>query len=505
MSDRKSGILLHISSLPSEFGIGDLGPGAYRFVDFLHKAKQQYWQILPINPTDPISNHSPYSSLAAFAANILFISPQLLVEEGIITAAAIDPKPDFSAVSVEYDAVTAYKQKILNHAYENFVSDPSIRQAQEKDFNDFVSANAFWLEDYALFVTMKDHFQKKIWLDWPEALRYRKTKALRDFSKEQKDELTRTKFFQYLFFRQWVKLKEYCADHGVRLFGDLAIYMNLDSADVWQHPRNYKLDDQSQPSVVAGVPPDYFSTTGQRWGNPVYNWDVLKKSRFSWWVERFRFNFQLFDVVRIDHFRGLVQFWEIPAHETTAVNGQWADVPTNSLFKALEKSFSTPLPIIAEDLGYITEDVRKAMRKFGFPGMKILLFAFNGDLKEHPYLPHNYKDDCVVYTGTHDNNTVLGWFENEASDDEINNIRQYTKKKITSDSICWDLIHMAFYSAAEIAMIPMQDLLGLGEEARMNKPGTSGNENWRWRLLADGLSKEVAGRLADITAKTGRA
>ena len=505
MSDRTSGILLHILSLPCEFGIGDLGPGAYRFVDFLNEAKQQYWQILPINPTDPISKHSPYSSLSAFAANVLFISPQLLVEEGILNENDIASRPEFPSGSVEYDAVVDFKQAVLDRAYENFVSDPTVRQAQEAAFNDFISANAFWLEDYALFLTLKDHFDGKLWTKWPEALRYRDEAALRDFSQEHQSEIEKLKFFQYLFFKQWDTLKAYCGEWGVRLLGDLSIYMNLDSVDVWRYPQNYKLDDQLRPRVVSGVPPDYFSETGQRWGNPVYDWDVLKDSNFSWWVERFRFNFLLFDTVRIDHFRGLVQCWEIPADEKTAVNGKWADVPTDDLFRTLEETFGVPLPIIAEDLGYITDDVRKAMRTFGFPGMKVLLFAFNGDMNEHPYLPHNYKDRCVVYTGTHDNNTVLGWFESEASDDEINNIGEYLDKDISSNSICADLIQMAFHSAAEIALIPMQDLLELGSAARMNKPGTSGSKNWRWRLSDDGLSAEVTERLSDMTLKAGRA
>ena len=505
MSDRKSGILLHISSLPCEFGIGDLGPNAYRFVDFLNKAKQSYWQILPINPTDLISKNSPYSSLAAFAANVLFISPQILVEEGILTDADISGGLEFSSVSVEYDAVISYKQMVLDRAYECFVSDSSIRQAQEVEFNSFILANTFWLEDFALFIAIKDHFKGQIWLDWPEALRDREDEALRDFAETHKDEITKIKFFQYLFFKQWDKLKMYCANKGVRLLGDLSIYMNLDSVDVWRYPQNYKLDDQLRPVMVAGVPPDYFSETGQRWGNPVYDWNTLKESKFSWWVERFRFNFRLFDAVRIDHFRGLVQCWEIPADEETAVNGQWADVPTNELFKTLEESFSVPLAIIAEDLGYITEDVREAMRQFGFPGMKVLLFAFNGDMNNHPYLPHNYKERCVVYTGTHDNNTVLGWFEHEASDDEIDNVKQYMSKKVSSDSVCWDFIHMAFHSTAEIAIVPMQDLLGLGKEARMNTPGTSGKKNWRWRLSADGLNDKIIEKLSDITTRAGRA
>ena len=505
MSDRKSGVLLHISSLPGDFGIGDLGPNAYRFVDFLHTTKQHYWQILPINPTDPISGNSPYSSIAAFAANVLFISPQLLVEDGILTEKDIAVKPDFSSLSVQYEAVSAYKQTLLDRAFERFESDPAIRQSQKKEFNKFMSANAFWLEDYALFAAIKEHYHGHSWLDWPKPMRSREDAALRDFSVKHQSKILKIKFLQYLFSKQWKNLKSYCAKNDVRLFGDLPIYMNLDSVDVWCYPENYKLDDTLNPQMVAGVPPDYFSATGQRWGNPVYDWDVLKGSHFAWWVERFRFNFRLFDVVRIDHFRGLVQFWEIPAHEKTAVNGHWADVPTNDLFRTLKKSFSGRLSIIAEDLGHITDDVRAAMHRFGLPGMKVLLFAFNGDMKTHPYLPHNYKNRCVVYTGTHDNNTVLGWFEHEATGTEIDNVRQYTKKGISADHICWELIRMAFSSSAEIAIIPMQDLLGLGSEARMNIPGTIGGENWRWRLSSQALTQELKRKLSNLTVKTGRA
>ena len=504
MSERKSGLLLHISSLPGEFGIGDLGSNAYRFVDFLCETKQSYWQILPINPTDLISGHSPYSSLSAFAGNILFINPQLLVEDGILDKKDINALSDFSAATVDYETVTAYKETLLNRAFERFISNPSVSQAQEKGFNDFVSANAFWLEDYVLFVVIKNYFDGRIWTEWSEDLRDRRDEALRDFSKKHAEELLKIKFAQYLFFAQWEKLKGYCCHRGIRLFGDLSIYMNLDSADVWRYPENYKLDDQLQPAVVAGVPPDYFSETGQRWGNPVYDWDVLKKSQFAWWVERFRFNFKLFDVVRIDHFRGLVQCWEIPAGDPTAVNGQWADVPTEDFFKQLESSFSAPLSIIAEDLGYITDDVRETMRQFGFPGMKVLLFAFNGDMEKHPYLPHNYKERCVVYTGTHDNNTVRGWFETEASDDEKHNIEQYMDKKISPDRVHWDFIQMAFSSDAELSIVPMQDVLGLGSKARMNKPATAGAANWKWRLCADAFNNTLIEKLKSITVKTNR-
>jgi 4-alpha-glucanotransferase len=503
MSERKSGILLHISSLPCEFGIGDLGPCAYRFADFLHEAKQAYWQILPINQTCPITGYSPYSSPSAFAANTLFISPRLLVKEGILHEEDVNVKPDFPAGTVDYDAVRAYKTGICHRAYERFASDVRVRRSQEKGINDFTAANAFWLEDYALFETIKDHFDRTIWTAWPKALRKRESGALRDFAKTHKDEINEIKLLQYLFFKQWDGLKDYCAKKSIRLMGDMPIYMDMDSVDVWTKPQNYKLDGEFRPVVVAGVPPDYFSATGQRWGNPVYDWDALRESQFSWWVERFRFNFRLFDVVRIDHFRGLVQCWEIPAPEQTAVNGQWADVPTDDFFNKLQECFLAPLPIIAEDLGYITEDVRDAMRRFGFPGMKVLLFAFNGNMEEHPYLPHNYEERCVVYTGTHDNNTVSGWFQDEASDQEIANIQHYIGKELSAGSVHWDFIRMAMESPAGLAIIPMQDILGLGSDARMNTPATN-NGNWRWRVSPEAFDRGLLKKLRDLTLEAKR-
>lgn len=504
MSERKSGILLHISSLPCEFGIGDLGPCAYRFVDFLNDAGQSYWQILPIHPTESVTGHSPYSGPSAFAGNILFVSPSLLADEGILTRKDMAMKPEFPAGAVDYDSVTAYKTGLCHRAYERFLSVASVRRAQKRKFDAFVKANASWLEDYALFAAIKNHFKGTSWTKWPEALRKREKGALRDFAQAHEDEMGRTKFLQYLFFKQWDGLKDYCAQKGVRLMGDMPIYVSLDSADVWAYPQNFKLDDALQPVAVAGVPPDYFSATGQRWGNPVYNWDALTASRFSWWAERFRSNFRLFDVLRIDHFRGLVQYWEIPANEPTAVNGRWADVPTDDFFKTLEERFSTPLPIIAEDLGYITEDVRAAMRRFGFAGMKVLLFAFNENMETHPYLPHNFKERCVVYTGTHDNNTVLGWFRDEATEREIANVQQYIGKTLSAGSVHWDFVRMAMESPAELAIIPMQDILGLGSEARMNKPAAQAG-NWRWRVSPEAFDKNLLGKLRDLTAETKRA
>jgi len=501
--ERKSGILLHISSLPCEFGIGDLGPCADRFVDFLRDSHQGYWQVLPINPTDSINEHSPYSSSSAFAGNILFISPQRLVDDGLLERGDIAISAPFPADTVDFEAVSEYKMRIYGLAYDRFGSNEEACQRHEIPFNEFCNNNSFWLNDYALFVTIKSHQDGVIWTQWPQPLRMREENALSEFSKAQCSEITKVKFLQYLFFNQWERLRNYCAKCGVRLIGDMAIYMATDSADVWAHPENYRLDENFKPTVVAGVPPDYFSDSGQRWGYPVYHWEAMTKTKYHWWIERFKFNFQLFDTVRVDHFRGLVQYWEIPANEQTAVNGKWVDVPTVDFLKTLEHVFSRPLAIIAEDLGHITDDVREVMNKFDIPGMKVLLFAFNDSMDEHPYLPHNYQPQCVVYTGTHDNNTVLGWFEHEATQNELDNVKAYLRKDISSDSINWDLIQLAFNSKAGLAMIPLQDALQLGSEGRMNKPATM-NGNWRWRCSPEMLNSRLIKKLADMTEAAGR-
>jgi len=502
-SNRKSGILLHISSLPCEFGIGDLGPSAYRFVDFLHNAHQGYWQVLPINPTDPINEHSPYCSSSAFAGNILFISPQLLTNVGLLESSDIVTKINFPNNYVDYEPVVEYKLHLCNLAYERYVSKEEVRQLHEIPFTNFCEQNAFWLNDYALFDTIKNQYDKAIWTSWPEPLRIRNADALNNFSEAHESDINKVKFLQYLFFAQWDQFKNYCEQKKIKLIGDMAIYMNFDSADVWAHCQNYKLDKSFKPIFVAGVPPDYFSTVGQRWGYPVYNWEEMKKTKYHWWMERFKFNFRLFDIVRVDHFRGFVQCWEIPSSEPNAINGKWIDVPTVDFLRTLEKLFSKPLAIIAEDLGFITEDVRDIMRQFNIPGMKVLLFAFNDNIEEHPYLPHNYQQPCVVYTGTHDNNTVLGWFENEATQKELNNIQKYIGRRISFDSINWDLIQLALDSKANLAMIPLQDALRLGSEGRMNKPATM-QGNWRWRFSPKTLDSELIQTLSKMTSKADR-
>lgn len=498
MNTRKSGILLHIPSLPSPYGIGDLGPEAYRFVDFLHAAKQGVWQILPLNPTDSGCQNSPYSSYSAFAGNTLLISPQLLLEEGLLRKENLSSVPVFPSGRIDYEAVIAYKNELFEKAYRYFKR----RRIGRDEFTRFRERNSPWLVDYALFIVLKEHFKGAVWTSWPEGLKRRERDALQKARKEFKDQIERKEFLQFVFYRQWAALKVYCHQNDVRIFGDIPIYVSFDSVDLWQDPKDFKLDEEDNPVGVAGVPPDYFSATGQRWGNPVYDWERLKTSRYRWWVKRIQHNLELFDFMRIDHFRGFVQYWEIPAQEPTAVKGKWMDVPTHDLLDTLKKHFPS-LPIIAEDLGVITDDVRAVMRAYSLPGMKILLFAFNDDLQKHPYLPHNYETNCVVYTGTHDNNTVQGWFRSEATDQEKENFFAYIGKDVPEREVHWAMIELAMASKAALAIFPLQDVLGLGEEARFNKPASLSG-NWQWRLNPQLLDSSVTHRLSSLAEKFHR-
>lgn len=491
--ERGSGILLHITSLPSKYGIGDFGPPAYQFVDFLSRAKQKCWQILPLNPTDLFHHNSPYSSISAFAGNTILISPELMSKEGFLRKKDLAAVPSFPKDKVDYEKVCDFKKRLLRRAYTELKEDIKNTSAYEQ----FCQRNIFWLDDFALFVVLKEHFQGEAWGKWPQEVRNREPKVLENLKRQFSKKIDEVKFFQYIFFSQWYALRTYCEKKGVQIIGDIPIYVNYDSADVWTHPDIFKLSEESQPIFVSGVPPDYFSETGQRWGNPVYNWDKLKETGYAWWLKRIEHNLNLFDLIRIDHFRGLVQYWEIPASEETAVHGHWADVPTDDFFTTLLKKFD-PIPIIAEDLGTITPDVIEAMNRFGFPGMKVLLFAFGGDLSTHPYLPHNYVENCVVYTGTHDNNTTKGWFQAEATPQEKNNLFEYLKQKVTPQALPWELIQLAMTSIANMVIIPMQDILALGQESRMNKPGTI-EANWQWRLIPGELTSSVNRKLLKIT------
>jgi 4-alpha-glucanotransferase len=498
MLRRGSGILLHITSLPSSYGIGDMGPWSYRFADFLGESKQSLWQILPLNPTEPGYANSPYQSESAFAGNPLLISPELMVRDGLLEETDLGALPEFPKGRVDYDNVVAYKQRIFDVAYERF-----IQTNPGHEYEEFSAKHAFWLDDFALFKVLKIRFPGKVWTEWPQEIRDRQPEALQALIKELHKGIEREKFLQYLFFRQWISLKDYCNQRGIQIFGDIPIYVIHDSVDVWANPELFKLDDHMEPSVVAGVPPDYFSETGQLWGNPIYQWDRLRESGYSWWIRRMEHNSKLSDFVRVDHFRGLVGYWEVPAHEENAVKGRWVEAPAEDFFNTLLKRFPQ-LPIVAEDLGVITPDVREIMYRFDLPGMKVLLFAFGDDLPTNPYVPHNLPRNCIIYTGTHDNNTVKGWFEREATPEIKKRLFQYLGREVPVEKVHWELIRIAMMSVANMAIFPMQDILGLGEEARMNRPATT-EGNWQWQLLPEQLTPHLTQRLLEMTEIYGRA
>jgi len=494
---RESGILLHVTSLPSEHGIGDLGPWAYRFADFLEAGGQRLWQVLPLNPTDPAFANSPYSSPSALAGNPLLISPEILLEEGYLRREEMDPAPAFPRGFVDYEAVTSCKQRLFRLAHARF------RQTKEReDFDRYCADHAGWIEDYALFAALRTHFQKRPWNRWPTEIRDRNPEALRQAREQLRDQVEIEKFLQHLFHRQWLALKNTCNRKGIRILGDIPIYVNFDSADVWTHCGLFHLDEEKNPLTVAGVPPDYFSKTGQRWGNPVYRWAVLRETGYAWWVERIRHNLALFDLLRIDHLRGLVAYWEVPATEPTAVNGRWVPGPGDDFFHALFRHFPSS-PFIAEDLGTITQDVRELLERFQLPGMKVLLFAFGEELPESPYAPHNHVQNCLIYTGTHDNNTARGWFETEISDEDRERISFYLGRPVGPEEIAGEMVRLAMTSVARIAVFPIQDLLGLGAKARMNQPA-SVEGNWLWRLHPEAITPDFARRLYELTRISGR-
>jgi len=499
MKYRGSGILLHISSLPSPFGIGDLGPGAYKFIDFLVETKQSYWQILPLNPTSSVLGNSPYNSPSAFAGNPLLISPEILIKRGFLSESDLNPEFSFNGQRVDYENVTNYKEGILRIAFEKNKN----RLLTDNEFKRFCDNSSSWLEDYALFISLKESFKNAIWTEWPEEIRDRTEGSLSEYKERLEDRIRMEKFYQYLFFDQWSSLKEYCNVRKINIIGDIPIYVTFDSSDVWTNPEIFKLDEQKHPEFVAGVPPDYFSETGQLWGNPVYNWEYLRETRYSWWIKRLEHNLKLTDIIRLDHFRGFVSYWEVPAGEETAINGRWVQVPVVDYFKSLLKRFPN-LPVIAEDLGIITPDVREVINYFDFPGMKLLIFAFGGDFPNGAYLPHNYSRNCVVYTGTHDNNTVKGWFRAEASPQDKKRLFNYIGREAEEENIHWELIRLAMGSVANMVIIPMQDILGLGEESKMNLPATS-DGNWQWRLNPKQITPSVSEKLRKITETYGRA
>ncbi|MFA5613747.1 MAG: 4-alpha-glucanotransferase, partial [Methanoculleus sp.] len=456
MNQRGSGILLHITSLPSAYGIGDLGPEAYRFVDLLASAGQRYWQILPLNPTCPGFGNSPYQSTSAFAGNTWLISPEQMVADGLLDPGDIRDPPAFPEDRVDYRAIVDHKKGLFGRAFERFRE-----RGPDFHYKEFAARNVTWLDDYAIFVALRERFAGKVWGDWPSDIRDRHQDALRTYGTELADRILEEKFLQYIFDRQWKSLKNHCRSRHIQIIGDLPIYLTYDSVDLWANPGLFKLDGQKKPAFVAGVPPDDFSATGQLWGNPVYNWEAHQMQGFAWWESRIDRTLALVDRVRLDHFRGFVQYWEVPAGETSAENGCWVDAPGRELFTLLARSRPC-LPIIAEDLGHITPDVHEMMAHFGFPGMKVLIFGFSGDIAQNPHAPHSIREGCVAYTGTHDNNTIRGWFEHEVSGDQRNLVFRYIGGSFGAEHAHRIFIRLAMISPARTVIIPMQDILGLG-------------------------------------------
>jgi 4-alpha-glucanotransferase len=495
---RSSGILIHITSLPSKYGVGDFGPEAYKFADFLRAAGQNYWQILPLNHTTANTGYSPYNCFSAFAGNPLLISPESLYRDGLLTRAQISDPPVFPADTADYRRVSSYKGRLLDAAFERFRA-----ATKPADYEQFTEEHRAWLEPFATFVALKGRFRGRAWHDWPIAIRGRKAAALADAKGQLRGPIERECFLQYVFYRQYLRLKGYCNVRGIQMAGDIPIYVAHDSADVWSHPALFKLTRAGKPRLVAGVPPDYFSATGQLWGNPVYDWQRLEETNFDWWMQRMKHNMLLFDFVRIDHFRGFVAYWEVPARHKNAMRGKWVQAPHARFFRELFRQIPFAA-IFAEDLGHITADVREVVARHNFPRMSVLQFAFDGDPARNPHMPHNHIENAIVYTGTHDNNTTRGWFEKEVKGPSRKRLFDYIGHRVSAPDISWELMRVAMRSVARITIIPMQDVLGLGAKARMNFPAKA-DGNWRWRMRPGQTRARLASRLRNLTATYGRA
>jgi 4-alpha-glucanotransferase len=503
--ERSSGIFLHPTSLPGPFGIGDFGAEAHRFVDFLAASGQALWQIMPLGPTG--LGGSPYSSPSAFAGNVNLVGPELLVSAGLLDRHDVDRPPSFGTSAGDDERAREYKRGILEKAFHHFKGrvqgDPELR----RDYDEFLGQASSWIEDYAFFAALKDQHHGASWWTWAPALARREPAALAQARDALGDVIEAHRFFQYVFVRQWLELRRHANERGIRVIGDMPMFVAHDSADVWSRPHLWKLDEAGRPIVVAGVPPDAFSDTGQLWGNPLYDWDRLRSEGFGWWIERMRETLKLVDIVRLDHFRGFSACWEVPATHTTAENGAWVETPGQELLRAMQDGLGGDLPLIAEDLGMLTPEVHLLRDEFGLPGMRVLQFAFGSDAG-NPHLPHQYAPSVVAYTGTHDNDTVVGWFRQRgaesASDDERGE-RDHCQRYLATDGadIHWDFIRAVQMSVAGVSMMPLQDVLGLDSSARMNTPGRA-EGNWGWRYPADALTDELAERLRVSTELYGR-
>ncbi len=502
---RASGVLLHITSLPGRYGIGDLGPEAYNFADKLATAKQKVWQVLPLVPVG--HGYSPYSSPSTFAGNPLLISPDLLLEDGFLHSSDLGPMPDFPLQRVDFERVIPHKSALLEKAFQRYQLS---RHPAAEAFERFCHDEDKWLDDYALFMAIKESESGACWTDWPAPLRDRTESAIHDIRVSLADRISLHKFWQFLFAGQWDRFRRYCNSRAIKVVGDIPIYVAHDSADVWSEPHLFQLDVLGQPTVVAGVPPDYFSETGQRWGNPIYRWEKMRDNGYDWWARRLASILKQVDVVRLDHFRGFEAYWEVPASEPTAVKGRWVEGPGAGLFEALKTRLGG-LPVIAEDLGLITPRVVELMDQFGFPGMAVMQFAFDGDADDK-FLPHNYRRNLVAYTGTHDNDTLHGWYSSNRSTQDaaqVGRAREYCRsylgvKHDDSSDIHWKFIRALQMSVADTVVIPLQDVLGLGAEGRMNVPG-EGTGNWTWRFTMDQVTDDIVGQLAEFASHYGRA
>jgi len=493
--ERASGILFHPTSLPGEYGIGDLGDAAYRFIDFLNDSSQRLWQIMPLGPTG--YGDSPYACFSAFAGNPMLISLEKLREEGLLAQQYLTNAPSFPEDKVDYGPVIEFRFQLLKRSFDNFkiMGDQSLTV----EFEGFCTENQPWLDDYALFMALKETHRGASWDNWGWELATRQPDVLKRWQRRLEEQILAHKFYQYLFFKQWAALKQYANQNGIKIIGDIPIFVAYDSADVWSNPDLFYLDENGKPTVVAGVPPDYFSATGQLWGNPLYRWDVIAKTGYAWWIERIKACLATVDILRIDHFRGFESYWEVPFSERNAVHGRWVKGPGAELFNAVEAALGS-LPIIAEDLGFITPEVDALRESLEFPGMRVLQFAFSSDASNR-YLPHNYPRNCVVYTGTHDNDTTMGWFNGSSTELERKRALQYMGTN--GRQFNWEFIKLAMRSVANTAIIPLQDLMGLGTEARMNLPSRLGG-NWEWRYRPEMLTDEIKIKLKEITELYGR-
>lgn len=497
--NRRSGILMHIASLPGNFGIGTLGKKAYNFADFISKAGFRYWQILPLGHTG--YGDSPYQCFSAFAGNPYFIDFEILEDEGLLN------KDDYvnedygdNDISIDYGKIFDSKYKVLKRAYKNYKK--MSLDVIKKEFEEFKNEKAFWLEDYSLYMALKYNFELKSWYEWDEDIKRRDENSIEKYKFELKDEIDYWSFLQYLFYKQWKQLKQYVNKLGIEIIGDIPIYVAADSADTWSKPENFQINDTTlDPLVVAGCPPDAFSETGQLWGNLIYNWDYMKKEKYKWWKIRVKESLSLYDVLRIDHFRGFESYWSIPFGDKTAKNGKWIKGPGIDLFNEIKNELGE-LNIIAEDLGFLTVDVRKFLKETGFPGMRVLQFAFDGKA-ENAYLPHNYCEKCIAYTGTHDNDTFLGWYQKTSSKFERERARNYLGLNEIPEGLNWGFIRGIWSSVADITIAPTQDFLNLGNEARMNLPSSLGG-NWSWRVQEAQLTDDLANKIYQLNKMYGR-